>query len=134
MKVLDLSRDEPTIRYEIEKKKYNIVVCSKGPLIIKLEWNSIGVIAKEFNLRIVLGVRIVYLSPFVFCGFYSPCIHCLNEHMHLWDIEPLVLMAVFYCLTMAIRPLVPIRYSLAILDIECLLWLRSSLISVRYTL
>ena len=43
-------------------------------------------------------------------------------------------MAGFYCLPMAIHPLVPIRYSLAVLGIECLLWLRLLLMSVRYAL
>ena len=48
--------------------------------------------------------------------------------------EPLVLMADFNCLPTAISPLVPIRYSLAVLGIECLLWLRLLLMSVRYAL
>ena len=38
--------------------------------------------------------------------------------------EPLVLMASFNSLPTAIRLFVPIRYSLAVLGIECLLWLR----------
>ena len=48
--------------------------------------------------------------------------------------EPLVLMAGFYSLPTAIRLFVPIRYSLAVLGIECLLWLRLLLMSVRYAL
>ena len=43
-------------------------------------------------------------------------------------------MAGFYCLSMAIHPLVLIRYSLAVLGIECLLWLRLLLMSIRYAL
>ena len=35
-------------------------------------------------------------------------------------------MADFNCLPTAIRPLVPVRYSLAVLGIECLLWFRPS--------
>ena len=31
------SKDEPTISYEIEKKKYTSVICAKGPPMIKLE-------------------------------------------------------------------------------------------------
>ena len=69
-------------------------------------------------------MEIVYLSPFGLCGFYYPCIHCLNEYLHLWDMEPLVLMAGFYCLLMVIRPLVLVRYSLVVMGMECLLWLR----------
>ena len=99
-----------------------------------LEWNSIEVYRKRFKLRVVFGLRIVYLSPFGLCGFYSPCIHCLNEYLHLWDMAPLVLMAGFYCLPTAIRPLVPMCYSFAVLGIECLLWFHSSLMSVRYAL
>ena len=33
-------------------------------------------------------------------------------------------MANFNCLPTAIRPLVPVRYSLAVLGIDCLLWFR----------
>ena len=42
------NRDEPVIRYEIEKKekKYTSVVCGKGHLMIKLEWNSIEIYHK----------------------------------------------------------------------------------------
>ena len=40
----------------------------------------------------------------------------------------------FYCLPTTIRPLVLVHYSLAVLGIECLLWLRPSLMSVRYVL
>ena len=43
-------------------------------------------------------------------------------------------MASFYCLPTAIRLLVPVRYFLVVLGIECLLWLRLSLMSVRYAL
>ena len=79
-------------------------------------------------------MRIIYLSPFGLDGIYSPCIHCLNEYMHLRDMKPLVLMIGFYCLPTTTRSLMPVRYSLAVLGIECLLWLRPSLISVCYTL
>ena len=79
-------------------------------------------------------MRIVYLSPFGLCRFYSPCIHCLNEYLHLWDMEPLVLMADFYCQPTTIRLLVPVCYSLTVLGIECLLWFRPSLMSVHYAL
>jgi len=50
MKALDLFKDEPAIRYEIEKKKYANVACAKGPLKIKLEWNSIEVYHKRIQL------------------------------------------------------------------------------------
>ena len=40
-------------------------------------------------------------------------------------------MASFYCLPTATRPLMPIRYSLVVLGIECLLWLYLSLIDVN---
>ena len=49
MKALDSSRDEPAIRYEIEQKKYTGVVCAKGPLMIKLEWNSVEVYHKRIQ-------------------------------------------------------------------------------------
>ena len=68
------------------------------------------------------------------CEFYSPSLHCLNEYLHLWNMESLVLMAGFYCLPMATHPLIPIRYSLPMLGIECILWLRPSLMSVHYVL
>ena len=42
--------------------------------------------------------------------------------------------ASFYFLPMAIRPLVPVHYSLTVLGNECLLWLCLSLMSVRYAL
>ena len=48
--------------------------------------------------------------------------------------KPLVLMAGFYCLPTAIRLLVPVHYSLAILGVECLLWLCPLLISIHYAL
>ena len=48
--MLDSSRDEPAIRYEIEKKKYIGVVCAKGPPRIKLEWNSIEIYHKRIQL------------------------------------------------------------------------------------
>ena len=48
--------------------------------------------------------------------------------------ESLVLMAGFNFLPAAIRLLVPVRYSLAVLGIECLLWLHPSLMSVHYAL
>ena len=61
--------------------------------------------------------EIVYLSLFGSCGFYSPCVHCLDEHMHLWDMELLAIMVGFYCLSMANRLSVLVRYSLAVLYI-----------------
>ena len=85
-------------------------------------------------MGIVFGMKIIYLSAFGLCGFYSPCLHCLNEHLHLWDTEPLVLIAGFYCLPTATRSLMPVRYSLAILGIEYFLWFRPLLMSVRYAL
>ena len=57
-----------------------------------------------------------------------------NEYLHLWDMEPLVLMAGFYCLLMSICLLVLVRYSLAILGIECILQLHLSLMFVHYAL
>ena len=79
-------------------------------------------------------MKIIYLSVFGLCGFYSPYLHCLNEHLHLWDMEPLVLIAGFYCLPTATRALMPVRYSLAILGIEYFLWFRPLLMFVRYAL
>ena len=40
----------------------------------------------------------------------------------------------FYCLPTAIRPLVPVHYSLSVLGIECLLWLRLSSMTIHYAL
>ena len=57
-----------------------------------------------------------------------------NEYFHLWDIESLVLVAGFYCLSTSIRPLVLVHYSLAISGIEYLLRLHPSLMSVHYAL
>ena len=48
--------------------------------------------------------------------------------------EPLLLMVGFYCLPTITRPLMPVRYSLTVFGIECLLWLHLSLMSVRYAL
>ena len=75
----------------------------------------------------------------------NACIKCVtltliiingNDHLRLFSnsSEPLVLMANFYRLPTAICSLVPVHYSLAILGVECLLWLRLSLISIRYAL
>ena len=101
-----------------------------------LSWNEIQLkyITKEFNLRIVFGIRIIYLSPSGLCGFYSPYLYCLSEHLHLRDMEPLVLMAGFYCLPTTTHPLMLVCYSLAVLGIKCLLWLLPSLIFVHYDL
>ena len=115
-KVLDSYRDKPTIRYEIEKKKYTGVVYAKGPLMIMLEWNSIGAYCKRIQLGNNFWGENCLPPSFGLCGFYSSCINCLNEYLHLWDMKSLVLMAGFYCLPMANRPLVPIWYSL----ISCL--------------
>ena len=81
MKALDSSKDEPAIRYEIEKYGYIGVVFAKHPQIIKLERNSIVVYGKRIQLgNSFFGMRVVYL----FCvGFYSPCFHCLNKYLHL---------------------------------------------------
>ena len=57
-----------------------------------------------------------------------------NEYFHLWDIESLVLVAGFYCLSTSIRPLVLIHYSLVISGIEYLLRLHPLLMSVHYAL
>ena len=43
MNALDSSRDEPTIRYEIEKCGHTGVVFAKYPSMIKLERDSIEV-------------------------------------------------------------------------------------------
>lgn len=91
-------------------------------------------IAKEFNLGVVFGMKVVCLRHFGLCGFQSHCFHCLNEYLHLWDSEPLVLMARFYNLSAAIYPLESVCYSLAVLDNKCLLGLCPSLISIRYIL
>jgi len=48
--------------------------------------------------------------------------------------ELLVLMVGFDYLPMVIYPLVLVHYSLAVLGIECLLWLYPSLMSIRYAL
>ena len=47
---MDSSRDEPAIRYEIEKKKLTGMVFSKNPPMIKLEWNLIEVYRKRIQL------------------------------------------------------------------------------------
>ena len=51
MKALDSSRDEPAIRYEIEKCEYTNVVYAKHPPMIKLEWYSIEVYCKRIQLE-----------------------------------------------------------------------------------
>ena len=48
--MLDSSRNEPAIRYKIEKYEYTGVVFSKHPLIIKLKWDSIEVYCKRIQL------------------------------------------------------------------------------------
>ena len=85
-KVLDSSRDEPTIRYKIEKKKYINVMCANEPPIIKLEWNSIEVSCKRIQLGnsyLFIYESCVYLWRFGLCGFYNPFLHCLNKYLHL---------------------------------------------------
>ena len=77
-------------------------------------------------------MRIIYLWRFGFCGFYNPYLHCLNEYLHLWDKE--LGINGWYILPMAIHSLVLVRYSVVFLGIECLLWLRLSLMSVHYAL
>ena len=57
-----------------------------------------------------------------------------NPRLFSNSLEPLVLMVGFYCLAIAIRSLVLVRYFLAILGVECLLWLHLSLISICYDL
>jgi len=48
--------------------------------------------------------------------------------------EPLILTTGFYYLPMAILLLVPASYSLSVLSIECLLWVRLLLMSIGYAL
>ena len=135
MKLLASSRDEPAIRYEMEKYGYTGVAFAKHRPMIKLEWDSIEVYCKRIQLENSLwGKSCVYLWRFGLCGFYSPGLHCLNEYLHSWDMELLVLMASFYCPPMAIRPLVLICYSLTVLGIKCLLWQHPSLMSIHYAL
>ena len=57
-----------------------------------------------------------------------------NPRLFSNSLEPLVLMAGFYYLPMAIHALVLVRYFSAILGVECLLWLHPPLISIRYAL
>ena len=103
---MDSSRDEHAIRYEIKKKKYTGVVCAKGTPMIKLKWNSIEVYQKRIQLGNSFWDENCLPLSFWF-GFYNPCLRCLKKYMHLWDMEPLVLIAGFYCLPTTIRPLVP---------------------------
>ena len=51
MKTLNSSRDEPTIRYEIEKCGHTGVVFAKYPSMIKLERDSIEVYCKKNQLE-----------------------------------------------------------------------------------
>ena len=113
-KVLDSYRDEPTIRYEIEKKKYTGVVYAKRPLMIMLEWNSIGAYCKRIQLGNNFWGENCLPTSFGLCGFYSSCINCLNEYLHLWDLEPLVINFALYYLSTAIHLLVSKRYSLVV--------------------
>ena len=76
---LDSSRDEPSMRYEIEIKKYTGMEFAKNPLIIKLEWNSIEVYRKRIQLESSFWDKNCVPPSFGLCGFYSICIHCLNE-------------------------------------------------------
>ena len=106
---------------EIWNMKWRIVYC-KQPPIIKLEWDLVEVYCKRIQLRSSFwGENYVYLlgweslpRHFGLCGFYSPCLHCLNEYLHSWNMELLVLMVVFYCLPTTICSLMPIRYSLVV--------------------
>ena len=103
--MLDSFRDEPAIN-EIEKKKYTDVVFVKNSSMIKLEWSSIKIYCKRIQLESSFWDENCVSSPFGLCEFYSPYLHCLDEYLHLWDMEPLVIMTDFYCLLMAIRLLV----------------------------
>ena len=68
MKALDSSKDEPAIRYEIEKYGYIGVVFAKHPQIIKLERNSIVVYGKRIQLgNSFFGMRVVCLFAFGLC-------------------------------------------------------------------
>ena len=68
MKALDSSKDEPAIRYEIEKYGYIGVVFAKHPPIIKLERNSIVVYGKRIQLgKSFFGMRVVCLFAFGLC-------------------------------------------------------------------
>ena len=51
MKLLASFRDEPAIRYEIDKYGYNSVVFAKHPPMIKLECDSIEVYCKRIQLE-----------------------------------------------------------------------------------
>ena len=83
MKLLASSRDEPAIRYEMEKYGYTGVAFAKHRPMIKLEWDSIEVYCKRIQLENSLwGESCVYLWRFGLCGFYSPGLHCLNEYLH----------------------------------------------------
>ena len=79
---MDSSRDGHAIRYEIKKKKYTGVVCAKGTLMIKLKWNSIEVYCKRIQLKNSFWGEGYDPLPMVCVGFYSPCLHCLNEYLH----------------------------------------------------
>ena len=67
--MLDSSRDEPAIRYEIEKCGYIGVVFAKHPPMIKLKWDSIEVNCKRIQLENSFGVRVVCTFAFGLCGF-----------------------------------------------------------------
>lgn len=47
---MDSSKEEPVIRYEIEKEKYTSMVFAKNPPMIKLKRNSLGVYHKRIQL------------------------------------------------------------------------------------
>ena len=72
MKLLASSRDEPAIRYEMEKYGYTDVAFAEHRLMIKLEWIQLKYTAKEFNLRIVFGARVVCTCGALVCvGFIA---------------------------------------------------------------
>ena len=67
--MLHSSRDEPIMRYEVEKYGYISGAFAKHPLMIKLNGIQLKYIENEFNLRIVFGMRVVCTFAFGLCGF-----------------------------------------------------------------
>ena len=82
MKALDSPREEPAMRYEIEKYGYIGVAFVKHPPMIKLEWDSIEVYCKTIQLENTFwGDSCVYLCLLLVWVFIAH-LYCLNEYLH----------------------------------------------------
>ena len=140
-KALDLSRDEPIIRYEIEKCGYISVVFAKHPPMFKLEWDSIEVNCKRIQLENSFwGEGCVYLCLwFIWVFIALVFIVWMNAFMRyravgINDYRAVGINDYLLLSTNSYSSINLVRYSLALLGIECLLWLRPSLMFVRYAL